>query len=134
MRKYSALVILIFSVLFIIAGYFVYTGYLRPLYDNNVSQTETINLSQKKELIFHKRDEQNKIFNVEIEINGNTRSNFGLNILDGNKSVHSARIKGGSEVEFTYVNDWYSDSIVLLFEPEAFEEGTLEVECRFLSL
>lgn len=134
MKKYSALIILAFSLVFIILGYFAYTGYIKPLYDNNIGQKETINLAKKKSQIFYKKPDQGDVFSVEIEISGATRSNFGLEILDGNRAVHAAKIKGGNDVEFTYVNEWYNDSISFNFQTEAFEDGVLNIECRFLCL
>lgn len=134
MKKQSSLIALLIAVLIIVLGYFIYSKYLSHLYANNIGQNFQINLQNTSDLSIGKLKGQENIFGIEFELTGKTASNFGVSISNGEQVIHQARIKGGSEVEFIYKNDWYSDSLFLLIEREPLENGILEIECRFLGI
>lgn len=134
MKKKSSLITLIFAVIIIVAGYFVYQKYLAPLYANNLGQHAQIDLKKNKTTAFGIIPGRENIFGIEIEITGKTSSIFGINIRNQDQIIHNARVKGGDDVEFIYKADWYSDSLYLDFEVEDLETGVLEIECRFLGM
>jgi hypothetical protein len=124
---------IILSVLIIIVSVISYYQFIRPVYLNNQNQEATINFSRSEVVGFGKYEDQDKIFGIEIEIKGETASNFELAISNGEQQVHSAKIKGGT-VDFIYKNDWYADSCFLLVTPLGEAVGTLHVDLRFLAL
>ena len=132
MKRKSPVIIAVFALIVLALGYLAYVKIIRPLYQNNKSQNVTLKLNEKTKLSFGKYKGQDKIFAVEMEISGKTDDHFGLTISNNEKVVQNARIKGGDQVSFTFVKDWYKDSIYLNFYPEKGEKGTLDIECRFL--
>jgi hypothetical protein len=111
-------------------GYF---AYIRPIYLNNATQTETISLKKERNFAFGKHLDQGKVYGIEIEVSGNSDSNFDLIISNGVQDVHAASIKG-EDIEFIYKNDWNTDSCFLKVLPKGDVGGEITVECRFLAL
>lgn len=133
MKKKSTFGIFIVTILIIGISIFSYLTYLKPIYNNNISQTKIIDTAKDEVISFRKHLDQNTIFGIEIEIDGEMTSNFDLGISNGEQIVHSATIKHG-KVSFIYKNDWYADSCFLYFQPRNSKNGKLEVNCRFLSI
>ena len=134
MKKKSALVTFILATVIIVIGYFIYQKYLAPLYANNLGQTVTVNLSNDHYVSLGKIPGQEHIFGIEIEISGQTQSNFGIGISNTEALLHNARIKGGKKIDFIYKNDWYADSLFLVFDTENNENGQLKIDYRFLGM
>lgn len=134
MKKLTFPLFLLGFVLVTIFGILAYVYYVEPLYSQNVGIQKTVKLDSKIDsLVVFKRPEQKKVFSFELELSGNTRSNFGLRLSDGKEVKQDARIKGG-DVSFTYVGDWYADSAILYFFPEKNEKGKLTINARFITL
>ena len=135
MRKLTYPLFIIAFALILTLGILAYRYYIEPLYSQNVGiEKELILDSTKKELIIKKRLEQADVFSLELEINGSTKNNFGIRIMDSTQVIQDARVKGGKNSSFTYFGDWYSDSVILEFYPDKSESGKLNISCRFITL
>lgn len=133
MKKKSVPFTLIGTVIVIGLGIWAYYEYIRPIYLNNSNQTETIDLKKDTDFAFGKHKGHGNVYGIELEMSGNSESNFDLIISDGTKDVHMATIKG-KNVDFIYKNDWYADSIFLQLIPRGEIGGEIAVDCRFLAL
>lgn len=131
--KYYVPTSITIAALIIGLGFWGYFAYIRPIYLNNATQTETIDLKKEKNLAFGKHLDQGKVYGVEIEVSGNVYSNFDLIISNGVKDVHAASVKG-KDIEFIYKNDWNTDSCLLSVFPKGEIGGKISVKCRFLAL
>lgn len=110
-----------------------YLYVLNPIYTQNNEHRKSIELkTTNREIVFKKHTNQEEVFSLELEITGQTKHNFTVALSNGKEFVHYARIKG-NKVDFTYVNDWYSDSIIIQVTPEENENGKLDFSCRFIS-
>jgi len=132
-KKHYVTITLLFTGLIIVLGIWGYNKIIRPTYLNNANQTKTINLKSNTELAFGKYDNQGDVFGIEIEVSGNSASNFDLIISNGEQDMHAATIKG-EDIEYIYKNDWYVDSCFLTVIPKGKVGGKVTVDCRFLAL
>lgn len=133
MKKKLPFLSAVVALLFVLISYFAYQVYVRPIYQNNFSQHLTIDLKSSNKIKLIKKHEQDGIFGIEIEITGTSKGNLGMTFNNGQQAIYSAKIKGG-DVGFVYKNDWYTDTVFLLFEKEQYENGKLEISYRFLGL
>ncbi|NRA12437.1 MAG: hypothetical protein HRT57_10840 [Crocinitomicaceae bacterium] len=131
--KYYVTISIAIVAAIIVLGFWGYFAYIRPIYLNNTPQTETIDLKKETEFAFGKHIDQGKIYGIEIEMSGDSDSNFDLLISNGIQDVHVASIKG-EDIEFIYKNDWNTDSCFLTLLPRGYIGGKVTVECRFLAL
>lgn len=132
-KKHYISVTLAITALIVALGIWGYFEYVRPIYLNNANQTETIDLKSDLNFEFGKHKDQGKVYGIEIEISGNSDSNFDLIISNGVQDVHAASIKG-KDIDFIYKNDWYADSCYLIVIPKDEVGGRITVDCRFLAL
>ena len=133
MKKKSVPIALVSTVIIIALGIWSYYKFIRPIYLNNSNQTETINLKNDRNFAFGKHPDHGNVYGIELEMSGNSDSNFDVIISDGTKDVHMASVKG-KNIDFVYKNDWYSDSIFLEIIPRKTVGGKVTVDCRFLAL
>lgn len=131
--KYYVQTSLVIVALIIGLSLWGYFAYIQPIYLNNSAQTETIDLKKETNFTFGKYLDQGKIYGIEIEVSGNSNSNFDLIISNGIQDVHAASIKG-KDIQFIYKNDWNTDSCFLNVFPKGEIGGKVKVECRFLAL
>jgi hypothetical protein len=133
MKKKSVPITLVGTLIVIVLGIWAYYEFVRPIYLNNVNQSETIKLKNDTDFAFGKHSDHGKVYGIELEMSGNSASNFDLIISNGTEDVHMAIVKG-KNIEFIYKNDWYSDSVFLELIPKKEIGGKVTVECRFLAL
>lgn len=133
LKKNTVSVTLLMTALIIGLGIWGYFEFIRPIYLNNSNQTETIDLKSETKFAFGKHKDQGAVYGIEIEMSGNSASNFDLIISNGDHDKHAATIKG-KNVEFIYKNDWHEDSCFLLIIPKGKVDGKITVDCRFLAL
>jgi hypothetical protein len=104
------------------------------MYKQNQDQVKTIELvGVPRAINFAKHRDQGNPFSIELELEGRTKQHFSLIISNPDGPVHTARVKGGN-ASFTYVSDWYSDSVKIELLPEKGEKGKLTVKCRFIAI
>lgn len=133
MKKRLPILSAVIALLFIVISYFAYQTYVRPMYQNNLSQELTVDLKSLSHITLVKKPEQKGIFGIELEITGTTNANFGMTFNNGEQNIHSAKIKGG-DIDFVYKNDWYTDTLLVTFEKGNSENGKLLINYRFLGL
>ncbi|TNE72016.1 MAG: hypothetical protein EP333_08340 [Bacteroidetes bacterium] len=115
-------------------GIAAYRIYLAPVYTQNLDHIKIVHFDGHEEkLHFEKYANQKEVYSLELEIEGKTKSNFTLVISNPDGPVHTASIKGGKKVSFTYVNDWYQDEMELKIVPDPKDKGKLEIHCRFIA-
>lgn len=133
MKKRSTLITFILSILIIIVGYLAYIKYIRPTYLFNPTQTKEVVLGETNLITLIKHTDQQDIFGIEIEVNGNSSGIFDMMVFNETGLVHTIALKG-EEVDYIYKNDWYSDTCFLKFIERDNANGELSVEYRFLGL
>ncbi|XOV67427.1 MAG: hypothetical protein ACFHU9_17570 [Fluviicola sp.] len=134
MKSKKSVRITVISTLIIIALFvFCYFWFIRPMYLNNLDQEKTVSLEKAQIIRFGKFSEQGKVFSIELEITGNAHSNVDIYLSDEKGPKHSAAVKG-KNMDFTYKNDWHSDSCFIEIVPREKMGGKVEVNCRFLAL
>lgn len=132
-KRYYVTITLAITAAIIGLGIWGYYEIVRPIYLNNAIQTKTVEMKSTTYFEFAKHKEQGNVYGIEIEVNGDTRSNFNLMISDGKKDIHAASVKG-KNIDFIYVNDWYSDSCFIRLEAHGKPGGKVKIDCRFLAL
>ena len=132
MKKQRTLTTLIITVLIIIASYFAYTRYVKPIYIDNQKQTVEILLGTEQTITLEKSEDQKEIYSIEIELTGNATANLTVFISD-NDSIpeKEIRLKKGT-IDHLFISDWYSDKCYLTISGGTF--GKLKVGYRFLAL
>ena len=103
------------------------------MYDQNIGIEVSRSITDTTLISFGKKKTQGDVFSVELELAGKTSKNLEIVLSNSEGPVHSARVKGGNP-EFTYVNDWYNDSLFMRIIPKDGENGKVEVTCRFITL
>jgi hypothetical protein len=133
MRNFSFPLLIGGLILIIILGILAYKSYIKPMYDQNMGIEVSRSITDTTLISFGKKKTQEDVFSVELELTGKTSKNLEIVLSNSEGPVHSALIKGGNP-EFTYVNDWYNDSLFMRIIPKDGENGKVEVTCRFITL
>ncbi len=131
MRKHSSLIILIFSALIVIGGYFAYQKIIYPSLLNNASQEQLLLLSRDQQITLVKKKEQSGIYSLEVEIEPN-EFNYSIAFCEGPKVIYEARVK--KDLEFVYSTDWYNDTCHLIIIPYEQAKDSIILTYRFLGL
>lgn len=132
MKRHYTITTIIITVILVLTAIFAYKNYLEPMYRNSRTSEVKVNLAMDSLLVIRKNPDQGSVFGIELEIEGSATENFEVKIKENQQALHSALIKRG-EVSFFYKNDWYSDSVTLLFIRNKKNSGDLVVSTRFLS-
>ncbi|PWL28232.1 MAG: hypothetical protein DCO96_09670 [Fluviicola sp. XM-24bin1] len=127
--RITIIITLIIITLFIVCYYW----FIRPIYLNNLDQNRTVSLKKEQAVAFGKYADQGEVFGIELEITGNASSNVDIILSDTEGVKHIAGVKG-KNLEFTYKNDWYSDSCFIELIPRDSKGGKVDINCRFLAL
>lgn len=133
MRNFSFALLIVGLIVIIILGILAYKSYIKPMYDQNIGIEVSRSITDTTLISFGKKKTQGDVFSVELELAGKTSKNLEIILSNSEGPVHSARVKGGNP-EFTYVNDWYNDSLFMKIIPKDGENGKVEVTCRFITL
>lgn len=133
MRRYYALFALSGAIVFVGLGILVYFAYLKPLFSRYDPQEKWIDLARSNTLIFAKQSDQDQIFGIELELEGRSAHTIDLRISSTEGVIHLASIKG-NPVQFDYKNDWYDDSLFLVFDGPNDPSGKVKCTVRFLSI
>jgi len=88
---------------------------------SNVSQTELIILSKKKE--------QETISSFEIKINGKIDGKAKIALLLNDGVYKTENISGN--VNIKWGGDWYSDEIQIQYEPQSVNSGDIKLKYSF---
>lgn len=116
----------------IVLSILAYTEYIKPMYENNVSQEIQFQNRQEVGLILKKKSEQDKIFSLEFEISPNPSSNYTLRIANTKGVLYEAKVKKG--VEYVYKTDWYEDQCILDYIPDTESNDQVKLSYRFLGM
>lgn len=133
LRRNNSIWILLGAICFVVLAYLAYSYYLAPLYQSYSQQQQTIDFSTNRSLSFGKQPEQEGIFSIELEVEGQATGNFVLHIANEKEVMHQAAIKG-KPLRFEYMGDWYTDSCHLFFDGPDKLQGNALVSIRFLSI
>lgn len=134
MKKRLTPLILALTAVFIFLGIFVYQRYLGPMIANNQSKEISIQLNSRKEIVIHKDKSQGKVYAIELEFLGKSRSNLQLIIGESTAKLNQIiQLKKG-QIDFSYTNDWYSDSCYIEISSAPPYSGKLNLTYRFLTL
>jgi hypothetical protein len=132
-KRYYVTTTLVITAAIIGLGIWGYYAIIQPIYLNNASQTQTKEMQSTADFEFAKYKNQGDVYGIEIEITGNTASNFDLVISNGKQDVNAASVKG-KNIDFIYVNDWIADSCFIQLKSHDQPGGKVTVTCRFLAL
>ncbi len=91
-----------------------------------------VTIKKEQTVRFGKYSDQEKVFGIELEITGQAKSNLDIIISDQKGDKHVASVKG-KNLDFTYKNDWYTDSCFITIIPRDEVGGKAEINCRFLA-
>jgi hypothetical protein len=123
---------LIITALLIVLGYFAYTNYLVPFYQNNQQFTKTVNLSSDQNLVLVADKEQKNIGGLEIEITGTSNNNVSIITYDsGKQNIQSAMLKKG-EIDHINILNWSQDSCFMDITIPKNTKGKLVINYRFI--
>lgn len=123
---------LIITALLIVLGYFAYTNYLVPFYQNNRQFTKTIDLSSNHSLVLVADKTQKNIGALEIEITGTSTNNVTIISYDsGKKNIQSAMIKKG-EIDHVNILNWTTDTCLIDVSTPKNTRGKLVINYRFI--
>ena len=113
MRKYSSPVVFILIIFIVIGGYFLYQSYERLFHPSDPKQSISIDLSKSTQSIVINPVKDKDVFSLEFELAGTSNVNISFSIGENEQSIHQfGKLKQG-EIDFTYQNDWYSDTLFL---------------------
>lgn len=134
MKKLLTPIVFVSTAIFILLGYVSYVKIIRPIYRNNRTSHENIRLNTTKEITLINKNDQGKVYSIEIEIEGNSSTDLTLIVGENATSpLQLIQLKKG-EINFDYVNDWYSDSCYLQITPKSPTKDSLDISYRFLAI
>ena len=123
---------LVITALLIVLGYFAYTNYLVPFYQNNRQFTKTVELSSDHSLVLVADKTQKNIGALEIEITGTSTNNVTVLTYDSSKqNIQSAMLKKG-EIDHVNILNWSRDSCFLDISTPKNTKGKLLITYRFI--
>lgn len=134
-KRKLPLIVFICSVLFLGGGYIIYEKVIQAKLDNISTQTMKIDL-KNSDLVYQitKHATQKNIFQIEMTITGKS-SDF-ITLYLGSKPgfyTKEVRLKKG-EIDFTFIDDWYSENAYVKIESAGTISGELELEYQFLGM
>ncbi len=123
---------LIITALLLTLGYFAYTKYLVPFYQNNREFTKTVDLSSDQSLVLVADKTQKNIGGLEIEITGTSTNNVTILTYDsGEQNIQSAMLKKG-QIDHVNVLNWSQDSCFVDITTPKNTKGKLVITYRFI--